>query len=120
MRAAIATVPQGADASEQFARGERLAEIIVGARIQAFDAVIFVMQRREDQHRRRDALLAEITHDRGAELLRQHAVQHDDIEDAVEREMFANLAVAGEFDLVIVIAQRRTQVLSHLRIVFDQ
>ena len=110
----VAPMPKRAHAREQFARGERLGEIIVGARVQALDAMVFLAKRGEDQHRRRHAAGAQMLDDRDAVLLRQHAIEHDDVIAAIERRCFAEFAVIGHIDGVPIVLKRRLETVGHV------
>ena len=74
----------GADAGGQFARVERLRQVIVGAEFQADDAVDIFAAR--GQHDDRDfALLAQAAQDFEAVDARQHDVEHDEVDARVRR-----------------------------------
>ena len=80
----------GADAGDQLARIERLAEIVVGAELQSDDAIDVVAARRQHQDGRvvRGAELAQ--HVEAADA-RQHHVQNQDLE-VVQLELVERVA----------------------------
>jgi hypothetical protein len=73
----------GAHASHQFPRVERLGQIIVGAQIQADDAVHVVGAGRQHEHRH-TALLAQLPQNLEAVHAGQHDVQDHQAETAVQ------------------------------------
>ena len=68
---------QRLQASEQLRKGERLGKIVVGSRVKPGDAVLDGPARRENQHRRIDASLAELLEKRAAVGIREPEVEHD-------------------------------------------
>ena len=113
-RRAVAGPPQQRlDAGQQLHRLERLHQIVVGAELQADDAVHDLTARGEHQDGRGDPALAQRAAYIEAVALRQHDVEHHEIEGARERARQAQLAVARGFDVVALrcqpIAQRELQ-----------
>src|ERR1041384_5879716 len=76
---------ESADARQQLAKGERLREIVVGAGVQAADAIVDGVARGEHEHRRADAALAQIRAEGEAVTAGQHRVEHDHVEGAERR-----------------------------------
>ena len=79
LRACLAA-QQRLHAREQLDERERLGEIVIAARAQAAHAIIHIAERREHEHRRLAALLAQELHDRKPIHVRQHAIGDDGVE----------------------------------------
>ena len=72
-----AATGERAQAREQLGERERLGQVVVGAAVQAGDAVLDGVARGEHDHRRPDALLTQATARLEAVDAREHHVQHD-------------------------------------------
>ena len=70
---------QGADASDQFIRAERLHEIIIGAGVEAVNAIFNLSFRREHQHRHGIGEATQLGADLEAIQLRHHHVEQDEV-----------------------------------------
>ena len=75
-----APAEQRLDAREQFRHLERLDEVVVGAELQADDAIHDLAARRQHQDRRLDAALPQRPADVEAAAAWQHDVEQDDVE----------------------------------------
>ena len=97
-----------ADAREQLAGRERLDEVVVGARVEAFDARLFAGARRQqhDRHVRRRGIGAQRREQPEAVEPRHHHVGEDEIRRVRRAAASAGLAVGDGFDAVV----RREQV----------
>src|SRR5262249_15117039 len=85
-----APAKHGADAGDQLARVERLAEIIVGADFKPDNAVDILLQRRKENDRHVGAVGPEVAAHVEAGAVGQHHVEHDEI-DMVRRQLVAEL-----------------------------
>ena len=81
----------GAHAGDQLTRVERLAEIIVGADLESDDAVDIFFQRGEQDDRHAGALGAKVAAKIEPRAVRQHHVEHDQV-DLVRGKLLAQLA----------------------------
>ncbi len=94
MRGAVAPAHHGPHAREQLAKLEGLEQVVVGAQVQAVDAVVEPVARGEHQHRRGIAAFARAPQHLGAVLARQAQVeQHAGVVAVAERAL-RQLAVA--------------------------
>ena len=108
----------GVDAGEQFARVERLGQVVVGAHFEADDAVDLVALGGQHDDRRHVAGAAQAAADRQAVLAGQHQVEHDQVEmlagprpvhlrgigDALDGEaLFAEVAVQQVAQAAVVV-----------------
>src|SRR5882672_3745816 len=89
-----------ADAGEQFGERERLDQVVVGAGVEAGDAIIDGVPCREQQDRRRHAPLAQIAQQREAVELGQEDIEQDDVVGRRQRVVARFNAVAGQVDRV--------------------
>ena len=81
------------DARQQFARAERLGQVVVGAHLQADDAIGFLAAR--GQHDDRDVGVgAQRAAQREAVVAGQHEVEHDQVECALVQRLPHRAAVA--------------------------
>ena len=69
---------QGADPGHQFGKCKRFHQVVVGAQLQALDAVVDFVARGQEQHRRRMGL-AQFADHLPAIHAGQHDVQHDQV-----------------------------------------
>ena len=79
-RAALVSAADGADARGEFLEIERLAEIVVRAGIQSFDAVGNLVERGQQQHRCPVASGAQRGQEIEAGSVRQHQIEHQRVE----------------------------------------
>ena len=102
-----------ADARQQLARVEGLGQVVVGAELEADDLVDVLAPRREHQDRQRRPLgrRPDAATDLQAVDAGQHHVEQDDVEAAAAQRGQAALAVGGDGDLELVLAE----VLGHHR-----
>ena len=82
-RLGAASPQQRLDPCQEFQRLEGLREVVVGAQLQAEDAVDEFVAGSEHENRRRRAALAQIATDVEAVLARQVDVEQDEVEAAV-------------------------------------
>src|SRR6185295_6176539 len=66
------------DARQQFDERKRLDQIVIAPGPQAADPIVDFSEGTDDQNRCGDAVVAQLTHDRDAVDVRQHAVHRDD------------------------------------------
>jgi len=85
----LATAQQRAHPGQQLGEREGLAQVIVRAELQAPDAVVDLIARREEQDRRVLARRADAAQDLPAVHLRKHHVEHDEVAAFGEREVQA-------------------------------
>ena len=69
----------GADASDELARVERLGDVVVGAHLEADDAVDRIAARRQHDHRQPRRALAQRAEDFDAAHVGQHQVEQDEV-----------------------------------------
>src|SRR5690606_11253911 len=67
------------DARDQLFKGERLREVVIGARVEEFYLVFSLIARGEDDNRRLHAFLACLAGDGRAVYAREHEVEHDEV-----------------------------------------
>ena len=118
--------PAGVDAAQQraqprveLAQRERLDEVVVGAGVEAVDAVVDRVARGEHQHRRAVARGAQPPADLEAVDARHHDVEHDRVDDALGERVERLLAVLGELHVVALERERALQRGAHARLVVD-
>src|SRR5213078_2402678 len=70
---------QRADARQELLERERLRHVVVGAAVEAGHLVRHAVPRRQHEHRRDDAAVAEAGEDAEAVALGQHEVEHDEV-----------------------------------------
>eukprot|EP01132_Coremiostelium_polycephalum_P019197 gene19196-biopygen10481 len=109
---------QGAQARHQFGEGKRLDQVIVGAQLQALDAVGNIVPGGQEQHRR-VGFLAQATQHFPAVHLRHHHVQHDHVERGFQGLVQTVHAIAGKAHGVTQFLQAVKQVVARLGLVFD-
>ena len=112
----------GADAGDQLARAERLGDIIVGAGLEAADAVALLAARgqHDDRHvgRRRAAAQAAADFDPADAL--DHPVEEDDVGPHFIGQHQRFLAVAGAGHLVTCALEMIGEQIGERAVVFDQ
>src|SRR6202047_5255072 len=88
------------DARQQFDEGKRLDQIVVAAGTQAAHPVVDLSERADDQHRRGNAVVAQLTHHRDAIDVRKHAVDRDHGIVAGDAAAQRLVAAGGQVDLI--------------------
>lgn len=109
---------QRLEARGQLDERKGLGEIVVGAVLQAADAVVDIAECAQHQHRRGLAALAQRLQHLDAVHFRQHAVEDDGVERLLRR-VEARASVGGDFHGVAVARQALNQEVAHFRIVLD-
>lgn len=89
---------QGADAGQQLLEGERLAEIIVRARVEPSDAVAHSVAGGQEQHGRITPGRSIAAEDRQAIRLGQRPVEQDKVPGGDLQRVLGRLAVGGVLD----------------------
>ena len=74
-----ATTRQRAKSSHELAEGKRFGEIVVGAGVEAANAVVDGVARREHQHRGADSAFAQRSTEIEAAAAGEHDVENDDV-----------------------------------------
>src|SRR2546427_8191413 len=118
--AQLGATNQRVDAREQLRQVEGLGDIVICATLEPTHARLQLVFRGQQQHRRRDAALAELTHDAEAVAARQHHIEHETVEAALERAFQRPIAGVGLGDAVALFAQRLAQKAAQVTIVFDE
>jgi len=114
-----ARAPQDAlDAREQLARAERLRQVVVGAHLQADDAVDFLGARGEHDDRQARAG-AQVAAQREAAVAGQHEVEHHDVGRAAFEHAPHLAPVGRERDAKTVALQVLAEQLADLGVVVD-
>ena len=116
---ADAAARQRLDAGEQLRESVGLGQIIVAAGAQSLHAVVDLAERREDQRRRLDALLAQARDQRQPVHLRQHAIDEQHVIVAVARARIAGEAVRRMLRDMALLAKSLDEIVARLAIVFD-
>src|SRR5438445_2078765 len=96
---------QGLDAREQLAEPERLAQVVVGAELQAEDLVALHALGGQHQDGSGGTLLSHLLEQLVAVAARKHDVENDQVDVRLERHAQAGLAVLGDAHFVAVPAQ---------------
>ena len=108
-----------AHAGDQLTRIERLAEIIVGADLESDDAVDILLERGKQDDRHAGALYSEVAAKIEARAVRQHHVEHDQV-DLMRGELFAQLtAVCRKQHAETLALDIAGEQLANFRIVVD-
>ena len=110
---------QRAQAGVELAQRERLDEVVVGAGVEAVDAVVDRVARGEHEHRGAVAGGAQPAADLEAVDARHHDVEHDRVDGALGERVERLLAVLGEVHVVAFERQRALQRGAHARFVVD-
>ena len=109
----------GLDARHQLHHVERLRQVVVGAQLEAEHAVHHLAARGEHDHRRRDALLAQVAEHVEAVLARQRHVEQHQVEAALARPARPGVAGLGRLHLVALGAQPVAERQHQPRLVLD-
>ena len=110
----------GLDPRQQLGAAERLGDVVVGADLEADDAVDLVALGRQDDHRRRHALAAQDAEHLDAAHAGQHHVEEDEVEPLAAGGLERRLAIGGGGDLVALAGQVEGERLAQGGIVLDQ
>src|SRR5215472_8843234 len=103
----------------ELAKDERLAEVVIGTGIEAGDAIVDRVLRRQHEYRGLDALRSEIASDAEAVARRQHDVEHDGIVLAFPRDRAARLTVHLDVDDVAALDESATDDFGETDVVLD-
>ena len=112
--------PEGPDARGQLLDRERLDQVVVGARVQAGDAVRHGVARREHEDRDHGAAGPQPAGDLEAGDVRQAHVEHDRVEAGRLRHLQGGAAVGRALDQVPLAAQQAGDEVGETRIVLDE
>src|SRR5882762_8640127 len=108
------------DAGKQLGEVERFRDVVVGAALEPAHARLELVLGGEQQDRGRNAALAELRDNREAVAARQHDVEDDAAEFALERAFQRAIARVGLGDAVAFFAERLAQKAAQIAIVFDE
>src|SRR5215831_8215612 len=104
---------------EEFDERERLDQIIVTAGAQAAHPVVDLSKRADDQERRGNAVVAQLTHHRDAIDVRKHAVDRDDRIVAGRAAAQRFVAVGGQIHLVTAGRELVHELTGGLRVILN-
>jgi hypothetical protein len=110
---------QRAQAREQLVESERLREIVVGSRIETFDAILDSVAGGQHQHRAPDTLVAKPAAHSEAVRAGKHDVEEDRIVSSRLRHPDRILASAGDVGRVALLSEPPRQHAGELRLVLD-
>ena len=119
-RAAGAAAQQRADPRRELGQLERLDDVVVGARVEALDAIGDRVARGDDQHRPRVAAPAQRAQHVEAFLARQPEVEQHEVVDVLGERHFGGAAVAHPVDREAVLPQTAADRLADHRVVFGE
>jgi hypothetical protein len=111
---------EGAQAGEKLLEGERLREVVVGAGVEAADAVVDAVERGEEEDGRVETLAAERLAELDAVYAREKDVEDDDIVRSVAGHGEAIFAVVREVDRVAFLFEHAADYLGEAAFVFDE
>jgi hypothetical protein len=107
------------NARDEFARVERLRQVIVRAHLQSDDAVDILTLRRQHDHRHRFSGPSQPPADREPVLARQHQVEHQQMR-RIALQLLVELPCVGErLHLESVLGQVADEELAQARVVVD-
>jgi len=101
----VAAADHGADAGEEFFPGEGLDHVVVGAEVEAFDAVLNAVAGGEAEDGGFDAAAADGLEDGPAVFAGEHHVEDDAVVGVGEGELEGLVAAEGEVDGVAFFAE---------------
>ncbi len=107
------------DARQQFDEGKRLDQIVIAPGPQATHPIVDFAERTDDQHGSRDAVVAQLTHDRDAVDVRKHPVDRDHGIVAGDAAAQRLAAAGGQIHLVTAGRERLQELARGFRVVFD-
>ena len=108
------------DARQQLRSAERLRDVVVGADLEADDAVDLVALCREDDHRGRHPLAAQHAQHLDAAHAGKHHVEQDEVQSLVAGGLERSLAIGGGGHLVSLARQVEGECLPKGGIVLDE
>ena len=115
-----AATGQGAQPCEQLREGERLDEVVVGADIEATDAIVDRIARREQQDRRPVARGAELAAEAEPVAVGEHHVEDEDVVDRFRRQPAGVLDRARRIDRIAVAPQSPRDQAGEPHVIFQQ
>ncbi len=95
----VGAAQQGADARLQLGEVEGLGEVIVGACIEAGDALLHAVERGQHHHRQGGLFGAHLLQHGQAVDQGQAEIEHADVEILLQQQVLGDRAVGGDFDL---------------------
>ena len=107
------------DPCHQLGGREGLPDVVVRAKLQAEDEIVFAAASGQHQHRQPGRHLAQRAAHVVAIALRQHHVEQHEVRRARQSRLVARFAVAGEDDLVAARLEVVLQAARHVGLVFD-
>ena len=114
-----ATPQQRTDAREQFRKGKRLDQVVIGAQIQTKHAILDAIAGRQDEDRRLEVTLSQGLQDLEPASAGKHQVEDHEIEGLRAGAKEAVLAGRGHHDIVVLRLECRCQHLGQLPFVLD-
>jgi hypothetical protein len=111
---------QGTQPSKQLLEGERLGQVIVGARVQAGDPVVDLVAGGKHDHRRLDPVLPEPAANLHPILLRDHEVEDDRVVSRCLGQLLGALPVRGDVDGVALVLQELLEQRRQFPLVLDK
>ena len=110
---------QCSQSSEKLGKGERFGQIIVGAGIQATDAILNRALRCKDQYWKLETISADLPQDLKTTNTRQHHVEEDQVDGITVEMPEACFAGVSEGDLIPISLQTRTNSLGKFPFIFN-
>ena len=107
------------NARHEFARVERLRQVIVGAHLEADDAIHVFTLRGEHDDRRAVVAAAQAAADRQAVFAREHQVEHEQVETLAHPELVHCGRVFRDVDIETLLAEIAAQQIAQARVVVD-
>src|SRR6266852_586812 len=107
------------DARQQFNERERLDQVVIAPGAQATDPIVDFSERTDDQEGCGDAVVAQLTHDRDAIDVRQHAVDRDHRIVAGDAAAQRLVAAGGQIHLITAGRERLHQLTGGFRVVLN-
>src|ERR1700730_14280964 len=115
----IAASAKRLDARHQFNEGKGFYQIVVAPGAQAAHPIVDLSERADDQNRRGDAVVAQLTHHRNAVDVREHAVDRDHGIVACRAPVQRLVAAGGQIHLVTAGGEPFHELISGLGVVLD-
>src|SRR6202011_282379 len=115
----VTTPAKRLDPRQQFDERKRLDQIVIAAGTQATHLIVDFSECTDDQDRRGDAVVAQLTHDRDAVDVRKHAVDRDDGIVAGDAAAQRLVAAVGQIHLVTAGRERLNELTSGFRVVLN-